>query len=87
MLRLRTFLYFLFFSMRYRINLVSFFQLNNEYFNDEKKIYSKHEVEKNIPKKYRLHSSLIKKSTNVEDVEKQVSYPVFLKPEWGQNSH
>lgn len=87
MLRLRTFLYFLFFSMRYRINPVSFFQLNNEYFNDEKKIYSKHEVEKNIPKKYRLHSCLIKKSTNVEDVEKQVSYPVFLKPEWGQNSH
>lgn len=86
-LKIRTFLYFIFFSMRYGINPISFFQLNVEYFNDEKKIYSKHEIEKNIPKKFRLHSALISKKTTSKDIEKNVDYPVFLKPEWGQNSH
>ncbi len=87
MLKIRTFTYFLVFSIRYGINPLSFFQLNSEYFNSEKKIYSKHEIEKNIPKKYRLHSNLIKKNTHIDDIESEVSYPVFLKPEWWQNSH
>jgi hypothetical protein len=73
--------------VRHGINPISFFQLNVEYFNDEKKIYSKYEVEKNIPKKFRLYSGLIQKKTSSKDIEENVSYPIFIKPEWGQNSH
>ena len=86
MLKIRTFFYFIIFSIKYRINPFAFFQLNAEYFNSDKKIYSKHEIEKNIPKKYRLYSKLVKKHTKAKDIEEEMSYPIFLKPEWGQNS-
>jgi len=87
MLRLRVCIYFLFFSLKCRINPLAFFQLNAEHFNVEKKIYSKYDIEKNIPKKYKLHSWLVGKHTKAKHIKEQLDFPVFLKPEWWENSH
>lgn len=57
-----------------------FFQLNAEYFNSKKGIFSKIDLDKYIPPKWRLEQSYLSK----DNLPKQ--YPVFIKPEWGQNA-
>jgi hypothetical protein len=57
-----------------------YFQLNARYFNHSKGIFSKLDIDKLIPPSWRLpqwvdHSGVVPEQ-----------YPVFLKPEWGQNS-
>jgi len=57
-----------------------FFQLNKHYFNKHKGIYSKQVINDLIPEAYRL-------SQWFDDACLEPSnYPVFVKPEWGQNS-
>jgi hypothetical protein len=57
-----------------------YFQLNARYFNPNKGIFSKLDIDKLIPVPWRLpqwvdHPGIVPKQ-----------FPVFLKPEWGQNS-
>lgn len=56
-----------------------YFQLNARYFSREKGIFSKMSIDQLIPDRWRLSQSL-----DGEHIE-PTSFPVFLKPEWGQN--
>ncbi|MBT4644475.1 MAG: hypothetical protein HOC09_37220 [Deltaproteobacteria bacterium] len=73
--------WFIFFCLRLRIDPWKFFQLNADYFNKEKGIYSKLEINQLIPFRWRL------KQLVYNGVSEPEEYPVFLKPEWGQNSN
>lgn len=68
------------YSLRYRTRPWNFFQLNHTYFNREKNIFSKKDIDRYIPETWRLHQT-------VDDGEIVPDFPVFVKPEWGQNSH
>lgn len=57
-----------------------YFQLNASYFNDTKGIYSKQDINDLIPETWRLNQTI----DNL--IFKPDCYPVFVKPEWGQNS-
>ena len=58
-----------------------YFQLNAHYFSDEAGIYSKLSIDRLIPDRWRL-------AQDVDDgVRVPSRFPVFLKPEWGQNAH
>ncbi|MCO4837285.1 MAG: hypothetical protein KC426_04215 [Oceanospirillaceae bacterium] len=57
-----------------------FYKLNEHYFNKEKGIYSKQAINDLIPQEYRLHQRF-----DHADFEPK-TFPVFVKPEWGQNS-
>jgi hypothetical protein len=57
-----------------------YFQLNALTFNAEAGIFSKLDIDRLIPEKWRLQQSLLDDTTVPE------AYPVFIKPEWGQNS-
>ena len=56
-----------------------FSQVNARYFSREKGIFSKLGIDKMIPERWRLSQS-----PDSDDII-PTSYPVFLKPEWGQN--
>lgn len=70
----------IFYSVRYRTKPWNFFQLNESYFNRDKNIFSKLDLDKHIPKKWRLDQV-------IDDGEVVPRFPVYVKPEWGQNSH
>ena len=57
-----------------------FFQLNADYFNAEKGMFSKLDIDQYIPEQWRLNQSALDESTHPD------TFPVFVKPEWGQNS-
>jgi len=57
-----------------------YFQLNSPYFNEQRDIFSKLDMDQRIPDQWRLHQFL-----DVADTCPP-QYPVFVKPEWGQNS-
>jgi hypothetical protein len=57
-----------------------YFQLNSEIFNEDKGIFSKIEIDQLIPEKWRLPQYYN------DGVKLPGRYPVFVKPEWGQNS-
>jgi len=57
-----------------------YFRLNANYFNQSKGLFSKLDIDKLVPTPWRLPQW-------VDDKNRQpTSYPVFVKPEWGQNS-
>jgi len=58
-----------------------YFQLNSSIFNAEAGIFSKLEIDQLIPEKWRLEQRLL------NDAGVPNSFPVFVKPEWGQNSN
>ena len=58
-----------------------YFQLNSPIFNAKEGIFSKIEIDQLIPEKWRLAQFY------ADSDEQPNSYPVFVKPEWGQNSH
>ncbi len=72
---------YIFWTLRHGIPPWYFFQLNSAYFNSEKGVYSKIEIDNLIPAQWRVAQGYL----NIEN--KPDSYPVFLKPEWGQNSY
>lgn len=72
---------YIFWTLRHGIPPWRFFQLNAAYFNSEKGFYSKLEIDELIPKQWRIDQA----SLHADD--KPETYPVFLKPEWGQNSY
>ena len=57
-----------------------YFQLNSKYFDQSAGIFSKLKIDELIPSEWRLHQR--------QDDEQYFpeNYPVFLKPEWGQNA-
>ncbi len=67
--------------LRHRTAPWRFFQLNSKYFNVKKGIYSKLDVDRYIPDRWRLKQFVYNKKTLPDRL------PVFVKPEWGQNSH
>jgi hypothetical protein len=71
---------YLYACLRYRVAPWNFFQLNSNYFNEAKGIFSKLEMDKHIPGQWRLPQYYFDREVMPE------CYPVFLKPEWGQNS-
>lgn len=58
----------------------NYFGLNSRYFNKEKGIFSKLEMDAVIPDRFRLVQYYFDPNRPPE------RYPVFIKPEWGQNS-
>lgn len=58
-----------------------YWQLNARYFSAEEGIFSKLSTDALIPERWRLRQSVD------YDTLQPVSFPVFLKPEWGQNAH
>ncbi len=80
MIRPLLILWLIFFSLRYRTRPWNFFQLNNGYFSLAKNIFSKLELDDQVPDKWRLHQV-------IDDGYVVPDFPVFIKPEWGQNSY
>ena len=58
-----------------------YWQINAKYFSAEQGVFSKLSTDLLIPEKWRLAQSIDSESLTPS------SYPVFLKPEWGQNAH
>ncbi len=59
----------------------NYWQINARYFSDEQGIFSKLSIDRLIPERWRLFQSIDHENITPSD------YPVFLKPEWGQNAH
>lgn len=72
---------YIYFCVRTRTNPSRYFQLNAAHFNMHKGIFSKLDIDQLIPSRWRLRQC-------VDDgISTDFSYPVFVKPEWGQNAH
>jgi len=57
-----------------------YFQLNADYFNKKKGLYSKQDINDLIPEQWQLPQWIDRPDVTPD------AYPVFIKPEWGQNS-
>ena len=66
--------------LRIRTKPCKYFQLNALYFNGEEGIFSKIEIDRLIPQAWRLQHEYD------DGVYRPENYPVFVKPEWGQNA-
>lgn len=58
-----------------------YWQLNARYFSSEQGVFSKLALDALIPRQWRLEQSINNDNTTPSH------FPVFLKPEWGQNAH
>jgi len=67
-------------SFRFRIGPWKYFQLNAKYFNEDLELFSKLDMDLQIPEKWRL-AQFVDQTDRLPE-----SFPVFIKPEWGQNS-
>lgn len=81
MIRFLLIFWFIYYSLRHGVLPWRFFQLNAPYFNSQKGIFSKLDIDKCIPGAWRLSQGPL------SSVMKPAAFPVFVKPEWGQNSH
>jgi len=79
-LRVSLVFWYLWACVRYRALPWNYFQLNSSYFNKRKGIFSKLEMDRLIPEPFRL------KQQYYDPDKLSENYPVFIKPEWGQNS-
>jgi len=84
-LQLKIILYFIYYSLKKWVNPYMFFQNHVDQFNWKKWIFSKYEIEKKIPKKWKLRSEYYSQQYEV-NIRDNYNFPFFLKPEWGQNS-
>jgi hypothetical protein len=80
MLRIRLVFWYMLFCVRTGARPWRYFQLNAPWFNTEKKLFSKLEMDARIPEQWRLPQ------TPLDEHSQPSSWPVFLKPEWGQNA-
>lgn len=67
--------------LRIGIGPWKYWQINARYFSDEHKVFSKLALDSLIPARWRLPQSVDADSLT------PARFPVFLKPEWGQNAH
>lgn len=81
MIRFLLIFWFICYSLRHGVLPWRFFQLNAPYFNLSKGIFSKLDIDKCIP------SAWLLPQVPFCPEKKPRTFPVFLKPEWGQNSH
>jgi len=72
---------YIYYCIKIRTNPARYFQLNAPFFNSSKGIYSKLDTDRLIPQRWRLRQSA--DNGLVTDFQ----YPVFVKPEWGQNAY
>lgn len=81
MIRFLLIFHFILTSIRLGVAPWRFFQLNGNYFNEEKGLFSKLDIDRVIPKRFYLEQK------PDDGVSKCDVFPVFVKPEWGQNSN
>jgi hypothetical protein len=80
-IRVCLFFSYLWACLRYWVIPWNYFGLNSRYFNKKKGIFSKLEMDSVIPERVRL------RQTCYDPDKPPRHYPVFIKPEWGQNSN
>ena len=80
LIRILLVLSYIVWCFRFRIAPWKYFQLNANYFNEELELFSKLDMDGVIPPQWRLVQFADQADLLPE------SYPVFIKPEWGQNS-
>ncbi len=80
MLRIRLVFWYMLWCVRIGARPWRYFQLNAPWFNNDKHLFSKLEMDALIPEKWRLHQEPLQADSRPR------SWPVFLKPEWGQNA-
>ena len=80
LIRLSLIFTYISYCIRYGVGPWRYFQLNAPYFNEQRNLFSKLDVDKRIPKQWLLEQFMDLGSRDPS------SYPVFVKPEWGQNS-
>lgn len=73
--------WYLWACIRYRAIPWHYFQLNRRYFNARKGLFSKLDMDRLIPSSWRLDQYYYHPDTL------PARYPVFIKPEWGQNAN
>ena len=71
--------------IRIRTKPCKYFQLNSPCFNAKEGIFSKKEMDRLIPEKWRLQH-VYDDEEDDDSAYKPENYPVFVKPEWGQNA-
>ena len=90
-LRLRFLFLFLYRCLSVWVNPFLFFQINADFFDEEKGVFSKIQIGKEIPYNFRLQEIplSVSQSPSVwkDIIIEKFTFPVFLKPEWGQNSN
>lgn len=79
MIRFLLVFYFIITAFYHRVFPWRFFYLNSRFFNREKGLFSKLDIDQLIPARFRLQQQLDNSQFFPEH------YPVFVKPEWGQN--
>ncbi|WP_457668787.1 hypothetical protein [Thiolapillus sp.] len=79
-MRIRLVFWYMLWCIRIGARPWRYFQLNAPWFSSRKRLFSKLEMDSNIPGNWRLHQEKLTASSTPE------SWPVFLKPEWGQNA-
>jgi len=79
--RICLFFWYLWACLRYWVIPWNYFGLNSRYFNKKKGVFSKLEMDSVIPARFRL------RQTYYDPDKPPRRYPVFIKPEWGQNSN
>lgn len=80
MIRIALILTYIIYCLKMGVKPWRYFQLNANYFNENKGLFSKLDIDALIPEQWRLSQQVDNDAMIVE------TYPVFLKPEWGQNS-
>ncbi|BAO44777.1 ATP-grasp domain-containing protein [Thiolapillus brandeum] len=80
MLRVRLVLSYMGWCLRLGVGSWKYFQLNAPWFNGQRRLFSKLDTDQLIPKPWRLHQ------TPLANTIMPRNWPVFLKPEWGQNA-
>ena len=71
---------YILFCMRIGTKPCKYFQLNSPHFDAEHGIFSKISIDNSIPDKWRLQQEYD------DGASTPTSWPVFIKPEWGQNA-
>lgn len=80
-IRLLLIVSYIFYCLKLQVRPQKYFQLNAFYFNEQRNIFSKLDIDQLIPERWRL-----KQYIDVGNLAPE-HYPVFVKPEWGQNSY
>jgi len=84
LIRILLVLSYILWCCRFLIAPWKYFQLNANYFNQYRKIFSKLDMDLLIPEKWRL-MQFVDQGPDLNNKQPN-DYPIFIKPEWGQNS-
>ncbi|OUS28924.1 hypothetical protein A9Q99_11145 [Gammaproteobacteria bacterium 45_16_T64] len=79
-IRIYQVLVYIVFCTLQRVAPWKYYRLNSPYFNEQRGIFSKLDTDQLIPDQWRLQQFM-----DIGDTQPS-HYPVFVKPEWGQNS-